>query len=430
MASSEKNGGLPQYASLYGAEQPQQQTSRRFKRRSKHGCIRRSRALRMAGLACVGFIAYAQYRQIFSPAAAPVSPKATAAHLSLDKLEADLAKCAALKTKPTNPSGLGRDKNARYIDGHKPTLIKNAQVWVGEPAAGTAPEAARNGSGWAWIDADVFVQYGLIQKVAPRINTAALPADVLVFDAAGRPLTAGIIDMHSHGGVGSLPSLWGNEDTNEMSADITPQMRSIDAFNPLDPQLQVIKSGGVTTSLVLPGSGNNMGGEAFVFKHAVGPNDGRPEISARDMLADPDQNWRYMKMACGENAKRVYGRGRSQSPWSRMGESWEFRHAFDQAADLVRRQDDWCAAAEAVGVENMSDYLPWDLKWESLSAALRGQVHINTHCYTIPDLEAFVDHTQEFKFAVRAFHHAHSTYLVPEVGFYASTPYIYLSTQP
>lgn len=159
-----------------------------------------------------------------------------------------------------------------------------------------------------------------------------------------------------------------------------------------------------------------MGGEAYLIKHAVGKGDGRPETSARDLLADPDQTWRYMKMACGENPKRVYGKtGENHGPYSRMGESWAFRHAFEQARELITRQDDWCAAASSLGVENMKEYLPVDLRWESLSAALRGQVHINTHCYTIPDLEAMVDHTNEFNFSVRAFHHAHQTYLVPEV---------------
>ncbi|KAL1590809.1 hypothetical protein WHR41_00429 [Cladosporium halotolerans] len=229
-------------------------------------------------------------------------------------------------------------------------------------------------------------------------------------------LTAGIVDMHSHAGDSPLPETRGGTDDNEMSSDTTPYVRSLDAINPLDYQIEVIKSGGVTTSLILPGSGNNIGGEAFVIKHAVGKSDGRPELSAEDMLADPDRNWRYMKMACGENAKAVYGRvGRDFGPVSRMGEAWEFRHAFDQARDLVQAQDDWCAAADQVGAEAMQEYLPQDLKRESLAAVLRGQVHVNTHCYTVPDLEAFVRHTNEFKFPVRAFHHAHQTYLVPEI---------------
>jgi imidazolonepropionase-like amidohydrolase len=229
-------------------------------------------------------------------------------------------------------------------------------------------------------------------------------------------MTSGIVDMHSHSSVEPLPGLRGGSDGNELSSDITPYVRSLDAIDPLDYQLQVIKSGGVTTSLILPGSGNNMGGEAFVIKHAVGKADGRSEISAEDMLADPDRTWRYMKMACGENAKNVYGRvGRNFGPFSRMGEAWYFRHAFEQASALMQAQDDWCSAADMAGAENMETYLPQDLQWESLGALLRGQVLLNTHCYTIPDLEAFVRHTNEFKFRIQAFHHAHQTYLVPEI---------------
>ncbi|KAF4810242.1 hypothetical protein CGCSCA5_v010727 [Colletotrichum siamense] len=370
--------------------------------------LRPSRSMKLIVLA-LGFIAFAQWKQLsFLPASKPSS------NLSAARLHQDLATCAKLRHKPQDPIGLGREKNARYVDGQKPTLIRNATIWVGEPAEGTSPEDDRAGKNYSWVTADVLIDYGLIQKVEADISLDSLPKDTQIWDAKGRQLTSGIIDMHSHAGVGALPELNGNQDVNEMSNDITPYVRSIDGLNPLDPQIQVIKSGGVTTSLVLPGSGNNIGGEAYVIKHAVGKPDGRTEFSAEDMLADPDRNWRYMKMACGENAKRVYGKV-GHSPFSRLGESWEFRHAFEQAAKLVRDQDDWCDAAEKFGVESQGSYLPQDLKWESLSAALRGQVHINTHCYTIPDLEAFVDHTNEFKFPVRAFHHAHQTYLVPEI---------------
>ncbi|KAK8038696.1 hypothetical protein PG993_007107 [Apiospora rasikravindrae] len=372
---------------------------------------RLTRALKFVGLACLGFIVYAQWRQISSAGPRRNQPSL----LSVDKLQADLQTCAKLHKKPQDPAGLGRERNARYVDGHKPTLIRNATVWVGEPAEGTSVEDAWAGKGYAWVNADVYIEYGLIKKVEKDIALKSLASDTHVWDAKGRQLTTGIIDMHSHAGVDSLPELEGNDDTNEMSADITPYVRSIDGLQPQDHQIQVIKSGGVTTSLVLPGSGNNIGGEAYPIKHAVGKPDGRLEISVADMLADPDRNWRYMKMACGENAKRVYGKVGEHGPVSRLGESWEFRHAFETAAKLNRAQDDWCAQAESRGLESMDTYLPQDLKWESLGAALRGQVHINAHCYTIPDLEAFVDHTNEFNFSIRAFHHAHQTYLVPEI---------------
>ena len=219
--------------------------------------------------------------------------------------------------------------------------------------------------------------------------------------------------MHSHAGLSSVGNL--QDDVNEMSNDITPYVRSIDGVDPLQPEFEYIKSGGVTTSLFLPGSGNNIGGEAYVLKLAVGEKNGRTEISQQDLIADPDQNWRYMKMACGENPKRVYGKRGEHGPFSRLGEAWSFRHALEQARDYVRAQDDWCKVAESVGAENMATYLPQSLEWEPLGAVLRGQVRINTHCYTIPDLEAFVRHTNEFKFRVYAFHHAHQTFLIPEV---------------
>ncbi|WQF84287.1 Putative metal-dependent hydrolase, composite domain superfamily, amidohydrolase 3 [Colletotrichum destructivum] len=401
---SEKSGLLPPYSAAAVTPPSGQRPSPHHRKR----WVRPSRSMKLI-VGCLAFIAFAQWKQL-----SLLPSRQSSSNLSADRLQQDLATCAKLRHKPQDPIGLGREKNARYVDGQRPTLIRNATIWVGEAVEGTSPEDARAGKGYSWITADVLIGQGLIQKVEADISLDSLPEDIQIWDAKGRQLTSGIIDMHSHAGVGALPELNGNQDVNELSADITPYVRSIDGLNPLDPQIQVIKSGGVTTSLVLPGSGNNIGGEAFVIKHAVGKADGRTEFSAEDMLADPDRNWRYMKMACGENAKRVYGKI-GHGPFSRLGESWEFRHAFEQAAKLVQEQDDWCAAADKFGVESQTSYLPQDLKWESLSAALRGQVHINTHCYTIPDLEAFVDHTNEFKFPVRAFHHAHQTFLVPEI---------------
>ncbi|KAI7154324.1 amidohydrolase [Hortaea werneckii] len=335
--------------------------------------------------------------------------------LSKERLVADYATCSKLRHKPQDPIG-PREANARWQQSQKPVLIRNATVWTGEAVASSSSRDESAGESYSWIHADVYLEKGIIRRVEPGIAPSSLAADHETWDANGRLLTAGIVDMHSHAGVDTLPELVGSSDDNELSSDTTPYVRSLDAFNPLDHQLEVIKSGGVTTSLILPGSGNNIGGEAYVIKHAVGPSNGRPEISAEDMLADPDQNWRYMKCACGENAKRVYGEvGRDYGPFSRMGEAYYFRHAFEQASHLVQAQDDWCNAADRLGAENMPDYLPAPLEWETLAAALRGQVMVNTHCYTIPDLEAFVRHTNEFNFSVRAFHHAHQTYLVPEI---------------
>lgn len=417
----DEKAGLPSYESL--------EVAPRWRRQN----VRRRRALRLLALGCVCFIAFAQWKQLAQQSRSVVpssNPDITVHGLSVQRLQEDLATCARLRTKAQDPIGAGRERNARYLDGHAPTLIKNAKVWVGEPVAGTSAEDARKGVGYNWTSADVYLEYGLIKRVEADIAMSSVASDAIVFNADGRPLTAGIVDMHSHAGVASLPGLRGNEDDNEMASDITPYVRSIDGIQPNDHQIQVIKSGGVTTSLILPGSANNMGGEAYVIKHAVGKANGRNETSAADMLADPDRTWRFMKMACGENPKAVYGRPGKQGPTSRLGESWEFRHAFEQATKLVREQDDWCDVAAASGVHRMTSYLPQELRWESLGALLRDQVRLNTHCYTITDLEAFVDHTNEFKFKVRAFHHAHQTYLIPEVWQFPPRATICSTTEP
>lgn len=363
------------------------------------------RPLRVFGTAVLTYLAYSTFR-VANNTEPPIS------NLSVAKLQQDHAVCASLRQKPIESSA-HRDHNKRWIKSTKPVLIRNATIWTGEPAAGTSEEDARAGKGWEWIAADVFTDKGLIIRVEPNIKHGDLPRGTEIFEAKGRQLTAGIVDMHSHAGLESFGSL--QSDVNELSSDITPFVRSLDGIDPLQPEFEFIKSGGVTTSLFLPGSGNNIGGEAFVLKFAVGPKNGRTEVSQQDLLADPDRTWRYLKMACGENPKRVYGKVGEHGPFSRLGEAWEFRHALEQAQSYVQQQDDWCAKADTVGADKMDSYLRQDLQWETLGAVLRGQVRVNTHCYTIPDLEALVRHTNEFKFRVYAFHHAHQTYLVPEV---------------
>lgn len=409
LTGAEKTDELPPYSPPAATAAESRRVPSSSVRRRHHPVLqvlpRRSRTLRVLGLACLAFIVYAQWRQIH-PTGGVSGPEFTIHGLSTRQLREDLATCGKLRSRPIDPPGYGRTRNARFVDSKKPTVIRNATIWVGEPAEGSVD--------YSWISADVFIEHGLIKQVAKDIAIASLPKDVLVYDADGRPLTSGIIDMHSHAAVHSLPTLHGNEDVSELSKDITPYVRSIDGIQPTDYQLQVIKSGGVTTSLILPGSSNNIGGEAFVIKHAVGTADGRNETSVLDMLADPDRTWRHMKMACGENSKQVHGKAGERGPYSRLGESWEFRQAFEHATKLIREQDDWCNAA-AQGLDHVKTYLKNDLEWEALIAVLRGQVHVHAHCYTINDIEAFVDHTNEFKFPIRAFHHAHQTYLVPEI---------------
>jgi len=127
---------------------------------------------------------------------------------------------------------------------------------------------------------------------------------------------------------------------------------------------------------------------------------------------------KYMKMACGENPKAVYGH-------TRMGNAYIFRHHMLRAKELVQKQDSWCLSA-AVAMENgdmasMSALvsngggLPEDLELESSVSMLRGKIGINVHCYEPEDFEDMISHSKEFGFRIQAFHHALSAWKVPEM---------------
>jgi hypothetical protein len=116
---------------------------------------------------------------------------------------------------------------------------------------------------------------GKIKDAGANINPKYEVAELI--DAAGKFILPGLVDAHSHLGVYPFPSLWGNSDGNELTDPLTPYVRAIDALNSKDLAINLILRGGVTTSLVLPGSGNVMGGEGVIVKNKQG-------ISNSDML--------------------------------------------------------------------------------------------------------------------------------------------------
>ncbi|KAF5016171.1 hypothetical protein F66182_12233, partial [Fusarium sp. NRRL 66182] len=118
-------------------------------------------------------------------------------------------------------------------------------------------------------------------------------------------------------------------------------VRSLDSLKPYDIATTIIASGGVTTSLILPGSANIMGGEAFPVKNLLRSGEHGEEV-VEDLLLEhgipKEDRRRYLKMACGENPRRVYHH-------TRMGNAWKFRQHMARAKDLRESQDAWCAAA-------------------------------------------------------------------------------------
>ncbi|KAM6500145.1 hypothetical protein JOM56_003159 [Amanita muscaria] len=315
----------------------------------------------------------------------------------------------------------------RFVQGTSPVLIKNAKIWTGQ----------LNGT-WT-IYGDVLLDKGLVIAVGhvPRsLLDELIPENsedwekMVVIDVEGKWVTPGLVDLHSHIGVSSAPELKGARDVNSHKAPILPWLRSIDGLNTHDESYRLAIAGGVTTAQVLPGSANNIGGQAFLIKL-------RPtaEGSASSKVLEPPEmlhypnasssgytHWRHMKHACGENPDRVYSQ-------SRMDAAWNFRNAYNEALKIKSAQDQFCKHAEAgewdivesgaIGhKKHKHDKLPEfpeSLQWESLVDVLRGRVKLSVHCYEAVDLDMIVRLSNEFQFPVASFHHAGETYLVPDL---------------
>ncbi|TFK91321.1 composite domain of metallo-dependent hydrolase [Polyporus arcularius HHB13444] len=315
-----------------------------------------------------------------------------------------LTKCRLLEVPPgPSPSFNSRTQSDRFVPGTQATLITNATIWTG------------GADGLEVINGDILLDGGIIQRVGDvDSDVLARYADITRVDAKGQWVSPGIVDLHSHLGVDNVPELRGASDTNSRKGPVLPWLRALDGLNTRDEAYKLSVSGGVTTSLVLPGSANAIGGQGAVIK--LRPTADRAPTGMllenpyekNSSVYDPTVNFRFrqMKHACGENPDRVYSS-------TRMDILWAFREAYEHARKLKVAQDDYCAKATRGDWTGLGDY-PEDLQWEALVDVLRGRVKVHTHCYETVDLDDLVRVTNEFQFRIAAFHHAHETYLVPD----------------
>ncbi len=263
---------------------------------------------------------------------------------------------------------------------HNDVVIKNATVMT------VTHGNIKNGS--------VYIKDGKIAAVGATVNA---PASATVIDAQGKYLTPGIIDSHSHIAL--------DDDVNEATSPVTPHMMMKDAFDYQDKAIYRALAGGVTTSLLLHGSANMIGGQAVVIKHKYG--------DSRDALLFPNAP-RSIKFASGENPKRVYG-DRNQLPSTRMGNFAVQREALVQAQDYMR---EWDAYNEKVkrGDKEAKDATPpkRDLKLEALADVLRGKLYVQIHCYRADEMLTEIAMAKEFGYKLRAFHHALEAYKIAD----------------
>ena len=211
-------------------------------------------------------------------------------------------------------------------------------------------------------------------------------------------MTPGIIDTHSHLGVYAAPSTAAESDGNEYPVKPnTAYVWAEHSFWPQDPQIPLAIAGGVTTIQVLPGSANLFGGRSVTVRLV-------PARSVQEMKF-PGAPY-GLKMACGENPKRVYG-GRG-GPASRMGNMAGYRAAYIAAEAYRRKWDKWTADSSA------GDPPDRDLGKETLAGVLRGEIFVHNHCYRADEMMQMMDLAREFGFTIRSFHHAVEAYKIAD----------------
>jgi imidazolonepropionase-like amidohydrolase len=237
----------------------------------------------------------------------------------------------------------------------------------------------------------IYIKDGKIAAIGETVNA---PAGANVIDAGGKYLTPGIVDSHSHIAL--------DDDVNEATNPITPHMMMKDAFDYQDKAIYRALAGGVTTSLLLHGSANMIGGQAVVIKHKYG--------AARDEMLFPNAP-RSIKFASGENPKRVYG-SRDQLPSTRMGNFAVQREALIQAQDYMREWDNYNEKAKRGDKDATSPKR--DLKLEALADVLRGKIMVQIHIYRADEMLTEIAMAKEFGYKIRAFHHALEAYKVAD----------------
>ncbi|MDP7592637.1 MAG: amidohydrolase [Litorilituus sp.] len=264
------------------------------------------------------------------------------------------------------------------------TLLTNATVLTG--------------TGERLDDTDVLFVDGIITQLGVDL----VADDVVTIDAQGKWLTPGIIDVHSHLGVYPSPSVESHSDGNEMTAPNTAEVWAEHSVWPQDPGFQAARAGGVTTLQILPGSANLFGGRGVTLRNV-------PSATMQGMkFIDAPYG---LKMACGENPKRVYG-ARKQLPSTRMGNVAGYRAAWAAATEYklawAKYQQDYSAGNNPVPPQR-------DLELDTLMGVLEGEILIHNHCYKAEEMAVMIDLSKEFNYHAGTFHHGIEAYKIADL---------------
>lgn len=285
------------------------------------------------------------------------------------------------------------------VDKPKPVFVSTYEAL---PAVDFAITNATvlTGTGEQINDATVLVEQ---RKVVAVGQGVLLPNGIKTLDAKGKWVTPGLIDVHSHLGVYPSPSHEASQDGNEMTAPVTAQVWAEHAVWTQDPGFDLARRGGVTSMQILPGSANLIGGRSVTVKNV-------PSVSVQGMKFPGAPHG--LKMACGENPKRVYGGEKGAAPMTRMGNVAGYREAWIKAEEYKDKWDEYYAAAEK---GEKKDKPGRDLKLETLAEVLRGNILIHNHCYRAEEMLVMMDIAKEFNYQISTFHHAVESYKIADV---------------
>ena len=273
----------------------------------------------------------------------------------------------------------------RAIDGG-PTLITNVTILDG---VGNKIEGG-----------SIYFVDGKVQAIGNSGQSLNTSENTTVINGDGKWVTPGIIDNHSHLGVYPSPSTRSHSDGNEMTNPVTAQVWAEHSVWPQDPGFGRALAGGVTALQILPGSANLFGGRSVVLKNV-------PNRTMQDMKF-PGAPY-GVKMACGENPKRVYGQ--KGGPMTRMGNVAGYRQAWSDAQDYMRKWERYEKDYEA-GKDPKAPKR--DLKLETLAGVLAGDIRVHMHCYRADEMTVMMDLMQEFDYQIGTFHHAVESYKIAD----------------
>lgn len=253
----------------------------------------------------------------------------------------------------------------KEVPAQQNVLFKNATVWTSENEGKLE-------------NTDVLVKNGKIAAIGKGLSDPT----ALVIDATGKHLTPGIIDEHSHiavqGGV------------NECTQSVTAEVRIADVINPEDINIYRQLSGGVTSSHILHGSCNTIGGQTQLIKLRWGANAEQMKFAGWDP---------FIKFALGENVKRSSSNNvQNRFPDTRMGVEEVLMDAFTRARDYER----------IIGVKRK------DLELETLSEILNKKRFITCHSYVQSEITALMRVADKFNFRVNTFTHILEGYKVAD----------------